>query len=123
MAECKECGKSIKAWEALGGACEDCYSLHLQNKARLKQKEGAAESHLRRKEDEAETELAKLELDAIILTTETAPNLNIKSRVGIIMADADCSFTVKMVENNNALQSKLRSEACPSSGFLAPIGA
>jgi len=36
MAECKECGKSIKAWEALGGACEDCYSLHLQNKARLK---------------------------------------------------------------------------------------
>ena len=121
MAECKECGKSIKAWEALGGACEDCYSLHLQNKARLKQKEGAAESHLRRKEDEAETELAKLELDAIILTTETAPNLNIKSRVGIIMADADCSFTIKMVENNNALQFKLRSEAY-SIGANAVVG-
>ena len=110
MAECKECGKSIKAWEALGGACEDCYSLHLQNKARLKQKEGTAER-----------ELAQQELDAIILTTETAPNLNIKSRVGIIMADADCSFTVKMVENNNALQSKLRSEAY-SIGANAVVG-
>ena len=46
MAEWKECGKSIQAWEALGGACEDCYSLHLQNKARLKQKEGATEREL-----------------------------------------------------------------------------
>ena len=46
MAETKECGKSIKAWEALGGACEDCYSLHLQNKARLKQKEDATEREL-----------------------------------------------------------------------------
>ncbi len=42
MAECKECGKSIKAWEALGGACEDCYS-YLQNNGRLKQKESVIE--------------------------------------------------------------------------------
>ena len=69
----------------------------------------------------AERELAQQELDAIILTTETAPNQNIKSRVGIIMADADCSFTVKMVENNNALQSKLRSEA-HSIGANAVVG-
>tara|TARA_B110000211_G_scaffold131287_1_gene150801 strand:- start:195 stop:677 length:483 start_codon:yes stop_codon:yes gene_type:complete len=61
------------------------------------------------------------EIKSIILTTETAPNLNIKSRVGIIMADADCSFTVKMVENNNALQSKLRSEA-HSIGANAVVG-
>jgi len=32
MAECKECGTSIKAWEAIGGACEDCYSLYLKKK-------------------------------------------------------------------------------------------
>ena len=55
--------------------------------------------------------MADQELEAIILTTEAAPNLNIVSRVGIIMAEADCSVTVKMVENNYALQSKLRSEA------------
>ena len=55
--------------------------------------------------------MADQELEAIILTTEAAPNLNIVSRVGIIMAEADCSVTLKMVENNHALQSRLRSEA------------
>ena len=65
--------------------------------------------------------LADQELEAIILTTETAPNLNIVNRVGIIMAEADCSVTVKMVENNHALQSKLRSEAY-SIGANAVVG-
>tara|TARA_B110000483_G_C17902679_1_gene429949 strand:+ start:217 stop:438 length:222 start_codon:yes stop_codon:yes gene_type:complete len=37
------------------------------------------------------------------------------------MADADCSFTIKMVENNNALQFKLRSEAY-SIGANAVVG-
>ena len=43
MAECKECGTSIKAWEAIGGACEDCYSLYLKKKALLKEREANAE--------------------------------------------------------------------------------
>jgi uncharacterized protein YbjQ (UPF0145 family) len=77
MPECKTCGKSIRAWEAVGGACEDCFSLHLQNKARLKQKEGVTER-----------ELAQQELDAIILTTETTPNLNITKRIDVISAQA-----------------------------------
>ena len=50
-------------------------------------------------------------IEAIMLTTETAPNLNIKSRVGIIMADADCVFDVAMVKNKDALLSNLKSEA------------
>ena len=37
------------------------------------------------------------------------------------MAEADCSVTVKMVENNYALQSKLRSEAY-SIGANAVVG-
>ena len=81
MAECKTCGKSIRAWMVLGGACEDCFS-------HLKKKEDAAESQLRRKEDAAERELAQQELDAIILTTETAPNLNITKRIDVISAQA-----------------------------------
>ena len=81
MAECKTCGKSIRAWEVIGGACEDCFS-------HLKKKGDAAESHLRRKDDEAKRKLAKLELDAIILTTETAPNLNITKRIDVISAQA-----------------------------------
>ena len=39
MAECKECGTSIKAWEAIGGACENCYSLYLKKKALLKERD------------------------------------------------------------------------------------
>ena len=61
---------------------------------------------LREKEREA-----RAKIDAIMLTTETAPNLNIKSRVGIIMADADCAFDVAMVKNKDALLSNLKSEA------------
>ena len=103
MAECKECNKTIKTWEVIGGKCDACFKWS------------------ERKKSEAQQELADQELEAIILTTETAPNLNIVSRLGIIMAEADCSFTVKMVENNNALQSKLRSEAY-SVGANAVVG-
>ena len=58
---------------------------------------------------------------AILLTTETAPNLNIKSRVGIIMVDADCAFDVAMVKNKDALLSNLKSEA-HSIGANAVVG-
>ena len=103
MAECKECNKTIKTWEVIGGKCDACFKWS------------------ERKKSEAQQELADQELEAIILTTETAPNLNIENRVGIIMAEADCSVTVKMVENNHALQSKLRSEAY-SIGANAVVG-
>ena len=103
MAECKVCNKTIKTWEVIGGKCDACFKWS------------------ERKKSEAQQELAYQELEAIILTTETAPNLNIVNRVGIIMAEADCSVTVKMVENNHALQSKLRSEAY-SIGANAVVG-
>jgi len=103
MAECKVCNKTIKTWEVIGGKCDACFKWS------------------ERKKSEAQQELADQELEAIILTTETAPNLNIVNRVGIIMAEADCSVTVKMVENNHALQSKLRSEAY-SIGANAVVG-
>ena len=73
MAECKECNKTIKTWEVIGGKCDACFKWS------------------ERKKSEAQQELADQELEAIILTTETAPNLNIVSRLGIIMAEADCS--------------------------------
>ena len=99
MAECKKCGRKLGFWEGkYFGACPDCADQT---------------SNQRAENNEA--------IDSILLTTETAPNLNIKSRVGIIMADADCSFTIKMVENNNALQFKLRSEAY-SIGANAVVG-
>ncbi len=114
MAECVECGTKISWLYAL---CDRCHDANVANNSSAKPTDDPEQQRL----DAAEREMAQQELDAIILTTETAPNLNIKSRVGIIMADADCSFTVKMVENNNALQSKLRSEA-HSIGANAVVG-
>ena len=114
MAECVECGTKISWLYAL---CDRCHDANVANNSSAKPTDDPEQQRL----DAAEQKLAQQELDAIILTTETAPNLNIKSRVGIIMADADCSFTVKMVENNNALQSKLRSEA-HSIGANAVVG-
>jgi hypothetical protein len=79
MAKCKECGKSIRAWMALGGVCEDCYSSQEESQANLK-----------RKHDAAEQKLVTQAIQAITLTTETAPNLNITKRIEIVTAE--CAF-------------------------------
>ena len=90
MAKCAVCGTRMTFTESnialsFGGRCKECLSVNQEELDKTNQ--------------------------AIMLTTETAPNLNIVSRVGIIMAEVDCVFTVEMVKHNHALQSKLRSEA------------
>ncbi len=70
MAECKKCGRKLGFWEGkYFGACPDCADQTSNQRAEINEAIGS-----------------------ILLTTETAPNLDIKSRVGIIMADADCAF-------------------------------
>lgn len=120
MAECITCGKSMGFSDKMNaknfdGNCVNCTKKVRDNKALSEVDVVALE------EQELSDLQFETEINSIMLTTETVPNLNIKSRVGIIMADADCSFTVKMVENNNALQSKLRSEA-HSIGANAVVG-
>ena len=74
MAECKECGKPIKAWEAIGGACEDCYSLYLKNKALLKEREANAER----------THAVK-ELGSVLLTTaHTLQDVTVTKYLGVV---------------------------------------
>jgi len=84
MAECKECGTKISWLYAL---CDRCHDANVANNSSANPTDDPEQQRLYA----AEQKLAQQELDAIILTTETAPNLNIKSRVGIIMADADWS--------------------------------
>ena len=72
MPECKECGKSVRAWEALRGACEDCRSSVQLNK------------------DDAQLKSVEQEINSIMLTTETVPNLNITKRIEIVTAE--CAF-------------------------------
>ena len=86
MAKCKECGKPIRAWMALGGACEDCYSSQEESQANLK-----------RKQDAAEQKLVTEAIQAITLTTETSPNLNITKRIEIVTAE--CAFGMNIFKD------------------------
>ena len=97
MANCRGCGIELALLNrGRVGFCKKC-------DAKMDDKTIEQATHENRELD--------LKIEAIVLTTETAPNLNIKSRVGIIMADADCAFDVAMVKNKDALLSNLKSEA------------
>ena len=102
MAVCVDCGTNISLMRhATFGICIDCANPNV-----LRQEKIATRN---------------TEIEAILLTTETAPNLNVKSRVGIVMVDADCAFDVAMVKNKDALLSNLKSEA-HSIGANAVVG-
>ena len=80
MAECKECGKPIKAWEAIGGACEDCYSVYLQKKAN------------------AEREQAVEELGSVLLTTaHTLQDVTVTKYLGVV--SAECAYGMNMFKD------------------------
>ena len=119
MAECQTCKKKTSSWFH-ESHCKDCQQKHakeLTEKNRL-----AAEARVEAKESQKASRIEEsAQVNAIMITTETAPNLNIKSRVGIIMADADCAFDVAMVKNKDALLSNLKSEA-HSIGANAVVG-
>jgi len=72
MAICKTCNKQVSMWEIRqGGVCNDCHSG-------------------KSPEDKAREHKIDAEIDAIILTTETAPNLKITKRIEIVTAE--CAF-------------------------------
>ena len=72
MAICKTCNKQVSMWEIRqGGVCNDCHSG-------------------KSPEDKAREHKIDAEIDAITLTTETAPNLKIMKRIEIVTAE--CAF-------------------------------
>ena len=72
MAICKSCNKQVSMWEIRqGGVCNDCHSG-------------------KSPEDKAREHKIDAEIDAITLTTETAPNLKITKRIEIVTAE--CAF-------------------------------
>ena len=72
MAICKSCNKQVSMWEIRqGGVCNDCHSG-------------------KSPEDKAREHKIDAEIDAITLTTETAPNLKIMKRIEIVTAE--CAF-------------------------------
>jgi uncharacterized protein YbjQ (UPF0145 family) len=96
MAECKECGIEMGFMDrqnakSYNGQCRAC-----TEKERVKQKlisQGVPEGNLQKQQQvtaeqkQADTKLRE-EIETILLTTETAPNLNITKRISIITSQA-----------------------------------
>ena len=77
MAVCSGCGKKLGFLESgSGGICSQCAYL-----SKLSTEE--VESFISKTEQAHER---KKEIEAIVLTTETAPNLNITRRIEVISA-------------------------------------
>ena len=84
MAECKECGKKFGFLDAgVGGLCSQCNYLSSVTP------------------DEVESLTLTVEryeaIESIILTTETAPNLNITKRIEIVTAE--CAFGMNIFKD------------------------
>jgi len=78
MAECKECGLKVSWGDYPKDTCFDC---------REKNRNG----------DELRRKTRRLEIDAILLTTETAPNLKITKRIEIVTAE--CAFGMNIFKD------------------------
>lgn len=86
MAYCTDCGKKLGFFSyASGGMCEECglrYS-NSQSGADLNNRTTSAEK--------------RQAIEAILLTTETAPNLNITRRIEIVTAE--CAFGMNIFKD------------------------
>lgn len=79
MAICRGCSKQVSMWEIRqGGVCNDCHSG-------------------KSPEDKTRAQKIDAEIDAIMLTTETAPNLKITKRIEVITAE--CAFGMNIFKD------------------------
>jgi uncharacterized protein YbjQ (UPF0145 family) len=95
MAECLTCKVKTSSWFH-ESYCKDCQQKHakeLTEKNRL-----AAEARVETKESQTALMIEKsAHVDAIMLTTETAPNLNITKRIEIVTAE--CAFGMNIFKD------------------------
>ena len=82
MAECKDCGSKI-SW--LYDVCDECHEANVANKSSEKLKVSEQAQRM------------KQVIDAILLTTETAPNLNTTKRIEIVTAE--CAFGMNIFKD------------------------
>ena len=84
MANCTSCGKKFGFLESgSGGLCASCFFL-----------EAVPEEYA---EEVAQSVVQRQEIQAILLTTETAPNLNITKRIEIVTAE--CAFGMNIFKD------------------------
>jgi uncharacterized protein YbjQ (UPF0145 family) len=87
MATCEKCDKKLGFFDpGMGGICHSCCVIE-----QLPQRsDDDLELYQQRAEQDAK-------IDAIMLTTETAPNLNITKRIEIVTAE--CAFGMNMFKD------------------------
>ena len=98
MSECKECGIEMGFMDRQNAKSYDGQCRACTEKERVKQKlisQGVPLGDLE-KQREIEAERAT-EIEAIVLTTETAPNLNITKRIEIVTAE--CAFGMNIFKD------------------------
>jgi uncharacterized protein YbjQ (UPF0145 family) len=79
MAKCKNCGAKIGFLSGSGDYCLDCTAAEYKAGARERVGSQRLEETATQQRDEA--------VQAILLTTETSPNLKIKKRIEIVTAE------------------------------------
>ena len=84
MAACKKCGKKLR-WGSPYIICDDCNDA-----------ETAKEIAQQAQEINEKVE-CNLQIEAVLLTTETAPNLNITKRIEIVTAE--CAFGMNIFKD------------------------
>ena len=98
MSKCKECGIEMGFMDKQNAKSYDGQCRACTEKERVKQKlisQGVPLGDLE-KQREIEAERAT-EIEAIVLTTETAPNLNITKRIEIVTAE--CAFGMNIFKD------------------------
>jgi hypothetical protein len=97
VADCKKCGKKMNflngGSSGVGqtGYCDDCHhaAVVLVANARMPAQEADSADEIRRKREqiEREEEQKNQEIDAVLLTTETHPDLKVVKRIEIVTAE------------------------------------
>ena len=108
MANCSECGKRLGMFDTKGvcsrQSCLKSFRSRLADEKRREKQDIQANLERNRQEEEtlsiARAQAEKVHLasiDAILLTTETAPNLNITKRIEIVTAE--CAFGMNIFKD------------------------
>ena len=94
MADCEKCGKKLSFFnKGSDSKCLDC--IQIDNEV---SREAESEKLRQNKEElRLKKEMQDAEIEAIILTTETASNLNITRRIEIVTAE--CAFGMNIFKD------------------------
>lgn len=97
MAQCGKCGKKI-GWVG-PKYCDECQKKADADDAdrEIRQKQARADREIQQKQAEAEQAALSEAIEAILLTTETAPNLPITERIEIVTAE--CAFGMNIFKD------------------------